>query len=1235
MPKPVDDSQEVTLVPRVKGFTNQYITKGSYSDAEFKIKRLAVLIFNSEGNLAFSKEYNSSSVVLNKTMLNLNSATVVMFANVSLSDIKKQTIDAEGTSTWTDITTDTELTLEGLDGYSIDLGNNPVVLETELGGDAFNGFPMKGVASNVNLTPSASDAVEVNLQILYAKVNFEISVAEGTENQTLTEDGTSFTLSGYSVHNVSKITSVAELGEEDSTASDNYAYTGTSSKAGSLPSDANKLASTANSSKVAFTFYMAETCYNHGGTSGVYPVSDLPEEYKQQYKPKLATNGTGSPATGLATYVTINGKYKDYRGTEWTVNYKVYLGKNSYDDFHIDRNSEYKNILTIKGIRNNSGYGTDDVWIDHRVDVSTSDPSKHVKITRETLIDSHIEVRPLRVDLSGSNYVVAAIYLPSYPLDNEGRIINDINTPIVSWGQVQEVPGGNNENWIAIENNNGTIARGKLYCANGKRKYFTTSLIEELHLQNDSEGYGIKEDSQGHKYLQLSDGDCAWVYFDENLTSNKRRARIDVVFYKQDGSAVTESYDIYQAGLKTVGDYMIEEYEEYLHSYDSDDNYNLLTSPTDYTQTGLPWGMLIVNQSGELVGYKLSDNHVVKSIREGYDLLSERYDYYHSNDGSYYIFQKNDDASWSEVDKSTNTGLKFTARASKKDNMTIIDMGTRPTSAYQYCLSKNKFNESISDDKHSMMIHWYLPDVYEMKAILNATEADETLKDFAQGAYYWSSQPSFTTSLLQIADENDEYARAVSVNEITPTDIHRNEQHRIRCVRSSQGEYADMSERVPDGLGGLIKIPMTVKNEGFFDYDNWLKDLEKETIPYPAATSYRFPMGSSDPNSSKANSDFGGKTDDQGVHYYSKNPIDKKSWKSVVNDDWYSTIHESNWPGLTEYKVKNISVLGYSAVAELTNELKSIEKTEIIREGKIIDGIPENVSSVPLDHNEGSENLYITFGAGTNQSFEPLYEYYFEDASKANKIVWTKYWQVPTYTPDPSNGKEETFTGSKTTQTLAKVAQASKEAELERNGYEIITSEIVKGGYSFLDYPSSYYKIKACKNKYYYTAAGDWSEAKKTYDGAEQPKQAKDALTIYGGNTFTISAAEGYLIRSVKVNYKESNYIGTIVGVGRYLRLVDANKELPESNNPPANMTYSADGDQGWHKWTSSSEVGGVESVTLKLAAYTVSTSYNVIGVTIPSSYSYSEASDTRVYESDFETSIVIDSFEIRLEEVE
>ena len=579
--------------------------------------------------------------------------------------------------------------------------------------------------------------------------------------------------------------------------------------------------------------------------------------------------------------------------------------------------------------------------------------------------------------------------------------------------------------------------------------------------------------------------------------------------------------------------------------------------------------------------------------------------------------------------------MKFTARASKKDNMTIIDMGTRPTSAYQYCLSKNKFNESISDDKHSMMIHWYLPDVYEMKAILNATEADETLKDFAQGAYYWSSQPSFTTSLLQIADENDEYARAVSVNEITPTDIHRNEQHRIRCVRSSQGEYADMSERVPDGLGGLIKIPMTVKNEGFFDYDNWLKDLEKETIPYPAATSYRFPMGSSDPNSSKANSDFGGKTDDQGVHYYSKNPIDKKSWKSVVNDDWYSTIHESNWPGLTEYKVKNISVLGYSAVAELTNELKSIEKTEIIREGKIIDGIPENVSSVPLDHNEGSENLYITFGAGTNQSFEPLYEYYFEDASKANKIVWTKYWQVPTYTPDPSNGKEETFTGSKTTQTLAKVAQASKEAELERNGYEIITSEIVKGGYSFLDYPSSYYKIKACKNKYYYTAAGDWSEAKKTYDGAEQPKQAKDALTIYGGNTFTISAAEGYLIRSVKVNYKESNYIGTIVGVGRYLRLVDANKELPESNNPPANMTYSADGDQGWHKWTSSSEVGGVESVTLKLAAYTVSTSYNVIGVTIPSSYSYSEASDTRVYESDFETSIVIDSFEIRLEEVE
>jgi hypothetical protein len=1005
MPKPVDDSQEVTLVPRVKGFTNQYITKGSYSDAEFKIKRLAVLIFNSEGNLAFSKEYNTSSVVLNKTMLNLSSATVVMFANVSLSDIKKQTIAAEGTSTWTDITTDTELTLEGLDGYSIDLGNNPVVLETELGGDAFNGFPMKGVASNVNLTSSASDAVEVSLQILYAKINFEISVAEGTENQTLTEDGTSFTLSGYSVHNVSKITSVAELGEEDSTASDDYAYTGTSPKAGSLPSGANKVASTASSSKVAFTFYMAETCYNHGGTAGVYPVSDLPEEYKQQYKPKLATNGTGAPATGLASYVTISGRYLDYRGTAWNVNYTVYLGKNSHDDFHIDRNSEYKNYLTIKGIRNNNNYGDIDVWVDHRVDVELGKGQgldDCITITRETLIDSHFEVRPLRVNLTEKSYVGACVFLPRY----NGKQITEIKND------------GVNQNWIAIENNDGTRYQDiTQYCANGKRKYFTTDLIEDLHLNNPD-----VEENGSEKVIPLENNDCIWIYIDEYTTrgaTSDREAQIELRFYKSATQYDSEIYTIRQKPLLYTGEYYMESYEEYLHSYDSEDKYNLETSAKDYTQNGIVWGL-----SGE----KLSKDILVSTI-ELYGLgsldvrnaISQRYDYISDSDGQNIPYIKSGN-SWTS--QGFESGLEFTNRASANTMMTITDMGTLPSSAYQYCLSKNKFKKD-ADGKHSMDIHWYLPDVSELNGILNADLQTDT--DIVSDAFYWSSQPSYTQSGLEdlplveeliednpsivdflkdrgvdltnlgVKDEVATSARAVSKSGKIENKC-RTENHRVRCLYSATGvENVNMEDRAPDGIGPKV-IHMRARRRdtggaGYFAQYVPIEPTEIDPIP---------------------TQEFEGEDDDYAYPAigdladgsFSYDPM--QNWvktKKVEADDLYPNVNDftlGRYPGLSakvigDRKISQDGLFTYYHTIDESSDWKSDTEIIVSSTEKVVNYSNLGDDKLTLNKLDGSNGIFtIDFSIGSNTSkMYPKY-YYYEETGKVTE-TWIRHWMVPDY----------------------------------------------------------------------------------------------------------------------------------------------------------------------------------------------------------------------------------------------
>lgn len=1050
MPKPVDDSQEVTLVPRVKGFTNQYITKGSYSDAEFKIKRLAVLIFNSEGNLAFSKEYNTSPVVLNKTMLNLSSATVVMFANVSLSDIKKQTIDAEGTSTWTDITTDTELTIEGLDDYSIDLGNNPVVLETELGGDAFNGFPMKGVASNVNLTPSASDAVEVNLQILYAKINVEIGVAAGTENQNYQGVTPSFTPSGYSVTNVPTSTPVKELNDDEANGVVESTPIGTAYKYTGTQSDQSK---TVNTNTATFSFYMAESRYNHGGIEGVYPVN-LPEENKQQYKPLLASNGTGSPATGQATYVTVNGTYIDYRGTNWNVSYDVYLGKNNYDNFHVDRNSEYTNILTIKGIRNNSGYGTDDVWIDHRVDVSTNDIAKHVTITRETLIDSHIEVRPLRVKWEGDAYAGVRVYLPT---DSNGKLID----------------------WIGIERFTGeNCLDGSTYCyvngqAIGKRRYFTTSLISDL--QSKKGELGVQTD-KGKEFIYLLNGDCAWIYFDENTTPSDRIADIKLQFFDDEGNSKGEEvYQVKQCGLQPVDGYVFESYEEYLHTYDSADKYNLSTSPIDYTQQGLVWGLSNSSVSNSHIA-SLTAMPVINLYANTTLVKDVRYDFLHASDGQFYVYSgQNGWNALGDEDKIKETGLYFTNRATEsidgvREGITIQDMGTLPTNAYQYCLSKNKFTEDLNGE-HKMDIHWYLPDVFELETILKANSSSADLK---KDAYYWSSQPAYSDRLnsavldylagvfggeVAIVDENVEQARAASSSTTKGINSNRTNKYRIRCFYSEQGiKNVDMSDRAPDGMGGNFTFWMkgwTDGSKGTAGFFNYLLPSpptptggEPETSDIPDVT---FPTKN---NSQGANVEFPyivmqGKNGQ--IEGFEKDPGAVANWReySTVRGYYYVL---TTYPGLTEFTLTELPDWLGVRVSKPTETRKAITQTST-KTSKVekTQSLPSTLVLNPLD-----TKLKISFSQA-NGNTAPLFTY--DELYSRKKTTSTQYWNKPIYastthelnpesqTPSSQGSGSETGISTGTSRVQEASVESAKKVAFDGTRDESTLTYIVDGAY--------------------------------------------------------------------------------------------------------------------------------------------------------------------------------------------
>lgn len=1016
MPQPVVESDVLTLVPRVTNFANRYVTKaeGSDPDAEKTITSLAVLVFDSEGKFVHIEETSGASTLsLNKSMLNIGSATLVMFANSDIASLKSAT----------------SLTLENLETYAL-RNISPVVTEANMSASDFKGLPMMGRLEGVDLTATATSQkpLAVSLKILYAKVNFTIGVAQGSENQ-----GTgSFTMNSLSVYNAALTTDIAAETYADVNSTYTAAETGTVVE---------------SKEDGTYTFYVSENRYNPGESlSGIYPsdnwLTTVPaEDVKgyageadndklngvkyfyddliQQYKPILATKGAGQ-----ATYALLSGVYTDYRGTVWNVEYKIYLGKDNSQNFEVDRNSEYSNTITIKGIRNNGAYGEDDVWVDHRVNVSlgtqpsgTSSADDCVTITRETLIDSHIEVRPLRVKWEEGKYTFARVFLPYYTQDG-GK----------TWAQRDEVTA-QMKNWIGIELGDKT---GSLYCSGdnnpskGKRKYFTEALVSDLNKASENTDI-ISEEGQD-KFIALANDQCAWVYIDEywndtstatNPATQDRTAKIVVEFCTIADNKISvknrEEYILLQQPLINIdGKYYIENYEEYLHSYDSHDKYNILTSPTDYSGQGLQWGY---TQTG---ANRVSKSQFVTKmpLSEWTDWTpnnSEAYDFIHAKDveanqalSGYKIVDKGGN----DIDLTRNTGYNFTYTASANNGITISSMDKMPESAYQYCLSKNKFKEGTDGQDNEMLIRWYVPDVYELSEIFLSEESP-----LSNESYYWSSQAPYVTGQssffsADIASEVVDQARLVSKNSGIGSKP-RTEKHRIRCLYNRNGETANMENRTPEGIGGLMKIPMTVKDNGYFDYSSWFTNLGVIETDY-ADTSYRYPMGDTYAVGNKDRDDadkyFGGVLINE-VHYYSKNPLDPKNWGPLGSGDntTYDAMNPSKWPGLSNKESKLWQGSETINRYQLTDKDKQITRTYTSRSGNRIDVLPSNVNDIYLDHNEESKNnLKITFDKGTNNSNSPKYEYYNEDGSAAKQQTWVKYWNVPEYTSQdfPSTDKK-------------------------------------------------------------------------------------------------------------------------------------------------------------------------------------------------------------------------------------
>ena len=1224
---PTFGDEVVTLVPRVQSFANRYVTKSEYVGNETMISKYTVLVFNKDGNLVHKQSVTGDDPFkLNKSMLNssangdLTKATVVMLANMDYADVNNAGVPVTKLS---DFETCTYKPAQA------------VITSISYG---FTGFPMIGGIKMVNLssTKDQQPPLAVELKILYAKINFEIAVAEGGENDNVATNGMQFALSSCTLYNAATATSIAIPAVKDKPAVDflgdpvsetNATDDGATSSSNYSGSTATSLGKTGtaklNGDKINFTFYVLESRYNHGSDlRGIYPddswLASTPQEdvkgYNadtddakrngvkyyyddriQQYKPKLAKVSSGNPA-GKATYVRLNGTYTDYRGVAWKVEYDLYLGKDNALNFHVDRNSEYTNLVTIKGLRNrqDDAYGENDVWIDHRVNVSYngSGVDDHVTITRETLLDAHIEVRPLRVKWENNEFDGVRIYLPT---KSDGSLVD--------WIGIERFTGNNN-------------ADGSTYCliddeanpgkkkSSGKRKYFTTDLISELQTKEGE--YGVRVDEgTNKKYIYLLNEECAWIYFDENLGSSDRQADIRLEFYTKSGPTQSVVYKVKQRGLQTVGGYAIESYEEYLHSYDSADKYNLSTSPVDYTQQGLAWGF---------PDHKLSQSTIVNATNVPTTTLKDQiiknysYDYFHQSDGaSYQMFTKTS-GSWASA--SFGTGLDFTDRASANRDIAVKDMGTVPENAYQYCLSKNKF-EADDFGSVSMTINWYLPDPYEMQAILAAGLSGNSTADLDSDAYYWSSQPSFERLLdmtiltyeLSLINETTDNARAVSSQGIA--DLSRKSQNRIRCVYARDGKYLDedaMEDRVPDGIGGNYTIYMKAWNNSSYGYFNYMlpaattSESSSEWVYNDSNVNY--------PNKDNASSISGEKfkyiktTDKDGkaIEGFDINPgEDNKanSWTEYTlpiigtKTGYYTTL--ATYPGLSAYTLdKYTAVEAYKP----TSTQKSGTQTATEKfEKKLDKKLPSASDLKTLDHLTYGNMLNISFAQDKGSTL-PAFVY--DELVSGTTTTNTRTWIRPEYlgttydmeglSKDDYQEGTDSGTGGSVSQYLGGSLNKAKQSAFER-AYEnakIAALENLNNlettiyqGYT-LDESSVYYSPDDLKwdspigvsysnqsgNKYTgwtitctvtLKAHGTFNENAKLELFSQKPETGKwgdpvpkstnltpaintDEMRMYCGNSFTISLseaakAEGYEITKVKVHYSGDNYVGESGGI--------------------------------------------------------------------------------------------------------
>lgn len=628
--------------------------------------------------------------------------------------------------------------LEALD-YPADPEEDHIFLELPE-----TGMPMS-VKKTVDLTgQSGSDEDRIlQLQALMARVDINLQI---NSNISGSNGRPSFTMTGWKAHNLPCKTGFVELAER-------YLEEDGTTRSALVQDEFVREIQTANngSGSISFSFYMYENIQK-GISAEEYDYPDKayindPEhpdmnvDRRQNYKPLLLGEDTARAAA-----VELRGYYSTYNDQNYEatymVSYTLYLGSNHIDNFEINRNHQYKNNITVKGLIANDQHSQDEFTFDARVNVDTEDNKYYISMLREREHDAHFCVTPMDVYFFAPESLNPQMQI----IIGEVPAGTDQPSSVPEWIRLERIDArdmasgtdftysnqtGNNYSIYSSPGNGTHLTTGPWTAGNGKRAFFTTDLFP----RNSNGSLEMDKSVLKSRETIINSRDRIYFYIDENLKLEDRYATITLIYSEDDGSGreevsrrtiqigqvhllpvtITEEYawdEVSPVGIiweekfkKDVTIYM-EVYEEYLDHYDPLDIHS-----TDMIYSGLPWGLEGIEIEEYISSYD------VKGERER---LLGTVKYYASTGWSHNWYQ----------------GLEFTDKMVSEASQTVQNLNQKPRSAAEYCFNRNKRKKDGSVPIDDQKGKWFLPAIRQMERAF--TEYYNTFPEF-QNNFYWSA----------------------------------------------------------------------------------------------------------------------------------------------------------------------------------------------------------------------------------------------------------------------------------------------------------------------------------------------------------------------------------------------------------------------------------------------------------------------------------------------------------------